>query len=441
MPEVNYKDKIFRDDIRLYLFYGESYIYKKVCRKLIEDILPNADNSLNYEIVNSYEQIYQVVERLNTIPFLDGKKIIHIKDSKIFYTQDDAAKLLTQSIEAFSKDEAKGAKNFASLMGILNISKESFSTTKVKIFEDYEKEVNTIFNYVVDNDIKIVQKKKDIQVLQSVIEKGFSTRSILIITADYVDKRTGLFKAINNQGVVVNCSTPKESSYNDKEKIGVLKNQADEILKKNQVRISQSAFDLLYRLVGFDIEKFTGEIEKLLNYAKDSKIIERDDVKKLVSRTKDDPAYELSNAIAERDLFKALFFTNSLIEKGFFSLQILALIFNQIKKLFIMKTFLKNANINESSLSFNDFKSSLLDKMVQYDEENFNLKEQKNPSLFIAKGKNAYAVYILFQKAGNFAYDELSFFLENISNIDFLLKSSMQKHQTIIERLIIKICK
>ena len=52
-------------------------------------------------------------------------------------------------------------------------------------------------------------------------------------------------------------------------------------------------------------------------------ISEKKDVLKLVKRTKEDPIYEISNAIAERDVFKALFFNNSLIVLTFSIIPIL----------------------------------------------------------------------------------------------------------------------
>ena len=446
MSEINYRDidnfiKDLPDDVSTYLIYGDNFLYKKVYKKLIKKLLPDAESSINYEIINSAESIYQTIESLNTIPFLEGKKIIALKDSNIFYSKDNTKKLLSKSVETFSKDKNKGAKFFATLLGILDISKDNFHKKKAKFFKGNEEKIEPIFEYITNNSINIIPKEDKAKILQEEIEKGFANNSILIITTDLADKRQGLFKTIKSKGVVINCSTPKGFlAVAKKDQVDMLRVISKEILQKEKTSMDAIAFDTMYKLIGFNIERFSKEMEKLASYTKDKKKIEKKDVLKLVKRTKEDPIYEISNAIAERDVFKALFFNNSLIASGIFPLQILSAISNQIKKLFLIKTFFKNSKDISESIGYNDFKNFVLSKIIKYDEENFKMDEKEFPTLFIAKNKNPYPVYLGIQKAKNFSYEELKCFLNDISNYDMILKSSTQSSQTVIENLIIKIC-
>ncbi|NIV97852.1 DNA polymerase III subunit delta, partial [Candidatus Saccharibacteria bacterium] len=66
--------------------------------------------------------------------------------------------------------------------------------------------------------------------------------------------------------------------------------------------MDKRAYRTIYEMTGFDIGTFSDNIEKLISYVGDRKRITVEDVAFVLKRTKKDPIYELTNAIADRDV-------------------------------------------------------------------------------------------------------------------------------------------
>lgn len=176
----------------------------------------------------------------------------------------------------------------------------------------------------------------------------------------------------------------------------------------------------------------------------------------------------MTNAIADRQFDKALFFLKTLLEAEFHPLQILAAITNQFRKLMLAKDFAKSPYAKGwyAGISFNVFQQSILPSVVAYDQsllktleewDNSNkdsadgdtvskqVKKKKkskiDTDLLLARNpKNAYPVFQLLIKSEQYSIEELMAAIGYLSEVDVQLKTTSQNPKLALERLILRIC-
>jgi DNA polymerase-3 subunit delta len=484
MPEINHKFlKKYLKDLSgdpakqfspVYLIFGEELLVKSAYDDLLEMLLPAAKRTANYDPVEgTVENIYDVIERVNTFSLLSGPKVVAMRESRIFYTKQDKSRLLENSKKAFDDENIKkSAKYFLSLMGNLNLSFEDVEKSnrdKTLKFDaglmEGDEWLDEIIAYCKQNELAIPEPADESLALQKAIEKGFPKNNHLLITTDMADKRRSLYKAIKSQGVVIDCAVPRGDRRADKmAQEDVLLEKMTEILKPSHKEMDKGTYMALVEMTGFDLRTFCGSLEKLINYVGKRNTITVADVESVLKRTKKDPIYELTNAIADRNTEKALFFLGSILASEFHPLQVLAAIVNQIRKLLLAKDFAHSPHAKSwhAGVSYNLFQQSLMPSIMAYDQSLLEILQNREDStsaaedgdpgkgmkkrkiqtdLLLARNpKNAYPVYQLLKKSERFSKTELVAAVGYLNETDAQLKISAQNPKLILERLIFKIC-
>jgi DNA polymerase-3 subunit delta len=488
MPEIHYKSlKKYLNDLiavpekqlaPVYLIFGEELLVKTAFDDLLEIMLPGAARNANYDPVEgAVENIYELVERVNTYSLLGGARVVAMRESQIFYAQQDKSRLLEKAKRAYDDDDLlKAAKYFLGLLGNLNLSFDDVDKSSRQKALNLDPELSRsdewlddIIGYCLEKNLRIPEPADETAALQRAIEKGFPKNNHLLITTDIVDKRRSLYKAIKDRGVVIDCAVPKGDRRADKmAQEDVLLQKMTEILKPNNKQMDQSAYMALMDMTGFDLRTFCGSLEKLIDYVGERNTISVTDVESVLKRTKKDPIYDLTNAIAERHIEKALLRLNSLLQSEFHPLQILAAIINQVRKLLLAKDFTKSTRAKgwSADISFNVFQQNVIPSVVAYDQSLLKLLEEwENSNLNSAEGdtvskkvkkkkkgkidtdlllarnpKNAYPVFQLLKKSERYSMAELTAAIGDLNEIDMRLKTTGQNPKLALERLIFRIC-
>ncbi|MDM8526376.1 hypothetical protein QUF80_23610 [Desulfococcaceae bacterium HSG8] len=460
----------------VYLIYGEDLLCKTAFNNLLDALLPLPERSMNYEPVEN-DNIYEAIERANTFSLLPGTKVVTLLGSRIFYSKQAHVTFLEKAKEAFdNEDMKKAAKYVASLLGILNLSFGDVDTPANRsrnlnldseLLSD-DKWLDKIVTYCKDNEVSVPPAKDNAGDLQKAIEKGFPEGNHLIITTDISDKRRGLFKAINKHGMVIDCSVPRGSRMADKkEQESVLGERMRAILGQSGKKMDRDAYMAMYEMTGFDLRTFSNNLEKLINYVGSRKNISVHDVNAVLKRTKQDPIYELTSAVSDRKTEDALFFVNSLLSSGFFPLQVLGAIINQIRKLLLMKGFAESprGKVWNTRVSYQGFQAHVMPEIRAYDDELLSRleawesllskKEEKGDGkkkkgkkkakpvtdVLIAKNpKSPYPVYLTLLKSEKFTNTELLEIIEYLSEADLKLKTTGQNPKLVIEKAVLRIC-
>ena len=294
------------------------------------------------------------------------------------------------------------------------------------------------------------------------LRTDFPKANILIITTDQIDKRKALFKAIKKAGMTIDCSVPKGNRMADKKvQEAMLKEVMGQILTEAGKKIDPAAYRNIIDNTGFDFSTFSGSLKKLIDFSGAETRITVEHVAAVLNRTREDPIYELTGAVADRDTQQALFYLASLLAAGIFPLQILAAVINQIRKLIILKDFTESAhgkNWNKR-ISFDQFRNSVMPGIITYDQEMQHAaetleeavgktpkeggrKKKVNTDLGMAKNpNNPYPVFQSLLKAENFSREELMQALETLSQADIRLKTTPLNHKIVLEDMIMRICR
>ena len=466
----------------VFLIYGEELLYKTAYNKLLEVLIPKSSRSLNYEPVDgSTGTVFEAIERVNTFSLLAGRKVVALLDIGLFDAKKDAAPLLKKCRRAYDDGKMSSAANhLLRMMALLNISFEELTASGLKkhvsnitsLLED-PNWLAAVADYCRQNGRDVPPAADSESALLRAIDNGFPPGNCLIVTTDTIDKRRKVYKTISKIGVVIDCSVPKGSRKVDKDsQTAVMKEIADAILSENDKSLAPGAFKLLCEVTGFNLRTFCGNLEKLISYIGDREQITQNDIQSVLKRTKKDPVYAFTNAIAERNIGDSLFYMNSLMTEATGSMQpeqILVAILNQVRKLLRVKEFCTTdaGRAWFPGCPYGQFKASVMPAVMEFDKtliqelgiwqqhiaaikqpqkrgaggrSRKKKTKQKTDLSLVKSANNPYPVFQTFQKADRFSEKELIDAFEHLSRADMRIKTGSENKKLVLEELVFNIC-
>lgn len=498
MPEIpysaikSYLNKLETDSCswslpQVVLIFGDELLYKSALQSLLDRIIQPEKQSFGYEPVEGIpENIWPVIEKINTYSFFSGQKVVGFLDTRVFYAKKNAADILEKARQAHNgKDLKTAARIFFSLLSVMGLSLDDVrDKTYAGLNMDMDALGDTawldsLVDYCAENPAMETADIDPAKILQQAVEKGFPRGNHLIITSDMVDKRKGLYKAIAEKGLVVDCSVPKGETWADRQAQGtVLSEQMETTLAPFGKTLDKAAFQKLVELTGFDLRMFAGNLEKLVQYVGDRKTIAVEDIETALPRTRQDPVFELTNAVTDRNYDSASFYMKSLLSRGFFPLQIIAAVINQMRKILVVKDFLESpaGRFWRPGFTFEHFKKqfpqTILPALQAHDailtarlgewETRLHAnsesdapppdKKKKKPApaekksvppgtdLLLGKSVSPYPLYLLMLKSDRFSRAELIQAVIGMDQANLCLKSSSLHPELILDSMILKIC-
>lgn len=146
--------------------------------------------------------------------------------------------------------------------------------------------------------IKEAQHMRDIDKLEPYLENPLSSTVLVISYKDKkLDSRRRFAKLVKEKGELVTVKKMYESE---------LKSWTDELVKQRGLTMVPKALALLTDHIGNDLQRIENELEKLSLNLGERKSITEDDIEKYVGVSKEFNVFELQNALAVKDLSKAL---------------------------------------------------------------------------------------------------------------------------------------
>lgn len=464
------------------LIYGEEYICKQVFDELLKQLLPESSKSLNYEPVDGTDEgMKDAIQRMNTYSLIPGRKVVAIVDSHLFHSSRDTSQILDLAKRAFVNDQMKKAAGILlNLMGLMNLSirESALSADHLASTLGLSKEADAqwlddLLAYIRAKGMSESSPKDGTRVLQEAIEKGFPAGNHLIVLTDVVDKRRRIYKSIDRDGIVVDCSVPSGNRRADrKAQESVLTERMEALLEKAQKRVEPKAYRIMVEKTGFDLRGFLGNLEKLISFVGERETITRDDVEQVLDRTKRDPLYEFTNAVTDKQFDNALFYMHSLLSDSAFGhpLQLLGAMVNQIRKLLVVKGFAESqpGRVWYAGCPYPYFQNKVIPEIQMHDEKLMDIlqtweerlssitaeseTENQKPSRGIKKGRlstdlliaknprNAYPIYRLFEKSIHFTKLELFEAMHHLSRADQRIKAGVQNPVQVVEKAVLSIC-
>lgn len=146
--------------------------------------------------------------------------------------------------------------------------------------------------------LKEAQAMRNIEKLEGYIDKPLSSTILVVAYKNKkVDGRTRLAKLLKDKGVVL--STKK--LYDNE-----LPEWTQNLVQSKGFSITKKALFLLLDHIGNDLSRLNNEIDKLALNLGDRKNITEDDIERYVGISKEFNVFELQQAVAARDLYKAI---------------------------------------------------------------------------------------------------------------------------------------
>lgn len=243
----------------------------------------------------------------------DLEKKLDISDNDIIY---------------YNIDDVDGIINEASTIGMFSLNK-----------------------FIIINMDSYFKDKKDIPNI-NLLENYFDSYNsnsylVFVCNSDSIDSRKKIVNLIKKYGIV------KKLEVND----NYLNDYVNNYLKDNGYKINNGDVVYFINRVGNNINNVTNELDKLMLYKINDKIINRNDIDLLTVENIDDSIYDLVNCILKNDNEKAIKLYNNFINNGMDVNQIVAIIAAQIRLLYQVKRLYNSGKSNDEIAKILEFKS------------------------------------------------------------------------------------
>ncbi len=243
----------------------------------------------------------------------DLEKKLDISDNDIIY---------------YNIDDIDGIINEASTIGMFSLNK-----------------------FIIINMDSYFKDKKDIPNI-NLLENYFDSYNsnsylVFVCNSDSIDSRKKIVNLIKKYGIV------KKLEVND----NYLNDYVSNYLKDNGYKINNGDVVYFINRVGNNINNVTNELDKLMLYKINDKIINRNDIDLLTVENIDDSIYDLVNCILKNDNEKAIKLYNNFIDNGMDVNQIVAIIAAQIRLLYQVKRLYNSGKSNDEIAKILEFKS------------------------------------------------------------------------------------
>ena len=187
----------------------------------------------------------------------------------------------------------------------------------------------------------------------------------LIITAERMDRRKGLYKALAKEALVVDLQRLKPAG---------VKAWIRERLRDQGKRVLPMLLDHIFELTGANLSDVSNEVDNLVAYMGEKETVSQADIDALVSSRQSQPIYMLTGHIAEKDFMKALAALRQLLAEGEHALRILWHLDFMVKRLLRAKSLLEEGVREDGVMKTLKVRSFLRQRFFRQ-VRSFSLKE------------------------------------------------------------------
>lgn len=273
-----------------------------------------------------------------------------------------------------------------------------------------------------ENTLKALEKLGDL------LTQGIPPDIKFVLTATDVDKRRSFYntlKKVANLQVFDSIDTSKPGW--EEAVIALVEQRAQEW----GMRFADDALELFVMLAGEQTRQIDNELEKLDLYVGKERAVEPEDVRQIVSQTRNGIVWDLGNAIGTRNLPRALSVLAQLMEQGETAIGILlAAIVPRIRSLSQARELADTYGVKQVQ-SYNQYLSAL-DRLPQ--EIKSSLPQKKDGT-----GINGYPMFLAAREMMHYTTEELRAALEACLNANRRLVTSSLDPEVVMSQLIIRI--
>ena len=420
----------------LLLLFGDDFQVQEAAKTIVDLLVPPDQRGFNFERLDGRSVPWSQIEvSLMTPPLFPGKKLLWVENAPYFFSREqkgelgeqvlqlwnegkkeDAAKLLIDllvvegwSQEQWERLEGSGAGPLAELLGIED--------------REAQEEAEALLNYCKSRGMDL-NKRKGAQGhrLFEVLEEGMPAWDFLLLSAVQVDRRTRIYKRCEELGAVLFLGLERDRTGKlSRDQLAEFINQQ---LRQAKKTIEPQAREMILLRAGNELRTLRQEINKLLLLVGERGAIRAQDVEAIFTDRGQGWVFDLTRAIASRDVIAALSELARLMNEGEHPLKLLGTIASEVRRLLAARQLMESDLRGRwrRGMTYAQFQQSVLG--------------QGTPLLT----RNPYADYMCFQRADDFSVGELHSHMEGIYEADMRLKSSGNTPRLVMERMILSMC-
>lgn len=416
------------------LVFGEDLRVTQSCGAILDQLVPADQRGFNLERFDGRTANWEEIEAsLMTPPFLPGKKLLWVDGATYFYAREQSGELGEKVLDLWrqgNRDDA--AKMLLDLMVVEGWTQERwdgldeaaplFSLLGADGGEDQDA-VLALLAHCKSRSMDFARRKgAEANRLGVLLDKGLPEWSFLLLTASQVDRRTRIFKRLEELGAVLQLIVERDKSG---------RISRDSLLEfvGRQVReagknVDSQAREMILARAGDDLRGLQQEVEKLLLFLGDRSTIRAEDVDLMFADRGEGWIFDLTRALGERDAVAALSQLARLIAQGDHPLKILGAVASEARRLLAAHQLLAGdlAKVWRRGMTYTQFQQ---------------LAARRGAS---PPGRSLYGEYMSLQRAERFTLAELTSFMQHLFEADLRLKSSATQGQLVLEKLFLDMC-
>jgi DNA polymerase-3 subunit delta len=263
--------------------------------------------------------------------------------------------------------------------------------------------------------------------LTETIDEGFGSEISFLISAIEVDKRRSFYKSLVKRAEL-QVFEKLDSSR------GGWEEEATEIVqaraKKRKLQFDDDALELFVLLTGGNTREIENELEKIDIYLGKERGVNIDLVREMVPLTRAGVIFDLSNALAERDLERALELVRQLLDQGESAIGILLVaILPTVRNLLLAKDLMERHRLSRPHAPFPFI--SAINRLPT--DATAHLPRKKDGTV------NAFALGIAAQNAHRFETDQLISGMKACLAANLQLVTTQLDHELILTEVVVKI--
>lgn len=431
-----------------YLLSGEEeFLLHDALEKMTTALIPEPrDRELNLFVTDGeHEDIDTLCESLITPPLLPGRKVVVVRDTRLFQSKNVLMPLIGRIRERLEKDPDRAAADFMHFLQVTGLQLDDLRDGGWRRIDD------GAWRRIVPDDSgeardawlpKVIElcvsrgaapakeRPGETDRLEQVLTGGMAEGNCLILTAGTVDRRKRLFKTIASAGRILWFSKVKGEVRQQQ----AVQAMAAERLAREGKKLSSAAWSALGQKTGFNLRESLGAIEKLITYAGDRTQIEAADVEAVIGRTKEDTVFELTGALSGRNLTPALRTLHELLDQGVHPLMIMTMIVREIRFLFQANLLIASSRLGayQKNMDYGRFQKAILPALKGLTADG------EEPIAIVSQ--HPFVIYQALKNAERFTRAELTDYLDLLVRTDLALKTTGQDPRLLLERVLITVC-
>jgi DNA polymerase-3 subunit delta len=283
-------------------------------------------------------------------------------------------------------------------------------------------------NFLGDNPIgRAAGVQFALEELAAELDGQFGPEVTFLLSATEVDKRRSFYRTLGKYAEVqVLDKLDSNRSGWEEEATDLVQARA----QQRKLSFDEDALDLFTLLTGGDTRQVENELEKIDVYLGQERRVALSQVRALVPLSRSGVIFELGNAMAERDLARALTLVRRLLDQGESAIGILLVaIIPTIRNLLLAKDLMDRHRLTRPFAPFSFI--SALNRLPASATE--HLPRKKDGSI------NGYALGIAATQAHRFQADHLIAGLEACLEANLQLVTTQLDHELILNQIVVKL--